>query len=147
MILRANDPSAFALPGVLDILHKAPISQNPTSQKAYIRRLTILNRPEEAIFFAYGPSHRPSGVAIVRLPNAPIEHLPYWHVLYCPNAPKLRKELLAAGVKFIKDAGYNGFIAVNSTGHTDKAFERMCNIGTTKTIGTVLEFDLGRTNH
>jgi len=137
-IKRVNQPLALTHPEMVRML---ATWTRDTDQWAVLAR-TLLQGTATAIVGAVNEVSL-GGILIIVLPGELGSELPQIVHFYCSAGPALKKALLADGVDYLRQNGYDRVWALNQSGRKDSVWSRAFKAaGSAYRIGTVMEFRL-----
>lgn len=104
----------------------------------------LIRDPKAGVFIGFDDKNRPKSMGIITLPPTKLITCPQVIALYSTGGRELTRATIAAGLEFIRSNGYIKFWAINSSGHSDKAWKRVFRLpGDTGKVASLYEFRIG----
>jgi len=105
----------------------------------------IIEDPLFGVFVGF-EDHKPTTLCIIGLPQSSLSPNPQCTVFFNAGSPEIRDATIREAVAFVKDRGYIKVWALNGSGHSDEAWQKVFSAaGSAGKIASLIEIDLGET--
>lgn len=141
--IRVTSPQSILLPKFYDLLFSMFRSWSYIQAQAEAAVMELARSASDPLTGIFVDPDL-TAVAIVFLPQNPLHQHPQWYGVYNRGDFQAGQAVVAAGMKFCRENGYNDFWVITRAGTAWEAYARKWRwVGQAKPIGTILEFDLG----
>lgn len=143
-IFRLQNPNILTDPGFLGLLTRWSQSFGMPAPHHMVGDLgRIMTSDKAALFAGMERIDKWLAMGIVFLPEGPLNTTPQLAYFYNEGSPELRRILAQTMVDFVKQKGYTRFMALNHTGHSDKAWSKVMQVQgwTPAKVGSIMEFE------
>lgn len=124
MVVRITKAQAFQLPEVRRLFLK-PLQSGAKDPQRTIDKLAWAVDKNPGLRMWLGlEGGVPKSILVVYLPNDPQTDWPTWDLAAHEGSVELKKAMIAEGVAFLREAGYNQAWTFNFSGHSDEAYIR-----------------------
>ncbi|SRR6266446_6087545 len=122
-VVRLTRPEAFQLPEIRRLFLAALYSGAKNPERSIDKIAARVGDPALAVFVGLEDG-KPKAQLTVYLPGDPQTDWPTFDLGTNEGSLELSKAMIAAGVAFLRAAGYNQAWGFNFSGHSDKAYIR-----------------------
>lgn len=143
MIIRVTSPILLTTQPIIDLFQKgyegASLGKADNALKSL---LMLVEKPTTGLFLGLENAEL-KAFSIVFIPDLPLYGLPQVHHFYNEGSPALRNELLTHMVGFVKEYGYNKWLAINQAGPVEAYARLWRRFGKIREVGSVMEVEYG----
>lgn len=107
--------------------------------------IAMVGSPSNGVFLGFDENDKPCALGIVCLPTNKIIPYPQIITLFSAGPKSVKREVIEAGIAFMRENGYMKYWAINATGHSDEVWLRAFAADPEQTpkVAALYEFEIG----
>lgn len=145
--IRLTSAATLAVPEIFDVFRAAfafSAFGEVAIDEALDEVVALCGNPGNGVFLGFDENDKPTALGIVCLPTTRLVPYPQIITLFSAGPRSVKREVINAGLAFIKENGHMKYWAINATGHSDEVWLRAfaADEGTPK-VASLYEFEIG----